>query len=211
MVWPDRVTRAALAFFTLTTLLFWLPAVRGAFDGASYQWALLAFGGRGIAGDYWFPLLGACGALAVRSGVCRGRRWAVLLLTGWSVLVLSVAVWMTLSSPDDFRFRGDTLGMDVSLAWAGPLLLLVGLALSLIAAWRVWRHRPQVSTWGVSNRRWLILLAGLLPLQLVLLRLGGAGSTLDRVGVLLTIAQWLLAGRIFRPRREDSVGAAAVA
>jgi hypothetical protein len=34
---PDRIARTGIGLFTLTTLVFWLPAVRGAFDGPSYQ------------------------------------------------------------------------------------------------------------------------------------------------------------------------------
>ena len=35
----DGVMRAALGWFSLTTVIFWLPMIRGAFDGVSYQWA----------------------------------------------------------------------------------------------------------------------------------------------------------------------------
>jgi hypothetical protein len=41
----------------------------------------------------------------------------------------------------------------------------------------------------------------------LLLRTGGAGSTADQVGVLLTIGQWLLFDRAIRPRAADQVTA----
>jgi hypothetical protein len=37
-----------------------------------------------------------------------------------------------------------------------------------------------------------------LPLQFALLRFGGAASRLDQIGVLITIVQWFLVGRVFR-------------
>ena len=44
---PDRLSRVALGWFGLTTIVFWLPTVRGAFDDPSYQWGLIDFSGRG--------------------------------------------------------------------------------------------------------------------------------------------------------------------
>jgi hypothetical protein len=61
------------------------------------------------------------------------------------------------------------------------------------------------SSW--LNRPWLSALALTLPIQFVLLRFGAPGSTLDQLGVLLTIVQWLLIGRIFTPRgRRPAAG-----
>jgi hypothetical protein len=34
----DRLLQVLLLWTAITTLVLWLPAVRGAFDGASYQW-----------------------------------------------------------------------------------------------------------------------------------------------------------------------------
>jgi hypothetical protein len=196
---PDRIARTSLALFAVTTVIFWLAAVRGAFDGPSYQWRLFGLGGRGVGGDYWFPLAGVSGALIVLAGGWRCKRWAFAVLATWSVLVLVAVLALVASSPDDFRFRGDTFGMDVSLAWVGPLLFGAGAVLSVVAAWRLYRQSTVVAAWNARNARWLILLATALPLQFVLLRFGGAESLSDQVGVLVTIVQWLMVGRIFRP------------
>jgi hypothetical protein len=199
--------RAALGWFALTTVIFWLPAVRGVFDGPTYQWSLFGFGGRGVSGDYWFPLVGVCGALAVLAGSWRRRRWAFDTLSAWSVLLFVAIIALVTSSPDDFRFRGDTLGIDVSLAWVGPVLFGAAAVLSLAAAWRVHRHPSvEAAEWHSRNSRWLTLLAAALPLQFVLLRFGGAGSLSDQIGVLLTIAQWFMVGRVFRPYPSSRPG-----
>jgi hypothetical protein len=49
------------------------------------------------------------------------------------------------------------------------------------------------------NTRWLVILTAALPLQFFLLRFGNRESLFDQVGVLLTIGQWLLVSRLFRP------------
>lgn len=196
---PDRVARIALGLFALTTVVFWLATVRGAFDGPSYRWGLFGLSGRGTGGDYWFPLVGAAGALAVLAGGWRGKRWAFATLAVWSVLVLVTIIAVMASSPDDFRFRGDTLSLDVSLVWIGPLLFGAGAVLSLVAAWRAYRRAPIVAApWNARSSRWLALLAAALPVQFVLLRFGHAESLSDQIGVLVTIAQWFMVDRIFR-------------
>jgi hypothetical protein len=196
---PDRIARTVIGLFTLTTVVFRLPAVRGAFDGPSYQWELFGLGGRGVGGDYWFPVVGASGALAVVAGAWRCRRWAFVVLAAWSVLVFVAVLVVGASNPNHFRFRGDTLGIDVSLAWIGPLLFGAGAILSLVAAWRQFRHSPAVAPWNRRNMQWAVVLVAALPFQFVLLRFGSAESLSDQIGVLVTIVQWFMVGRIFRP------------
>jgi len=191
--------RVALGWFSLTTLVFWLPTIRGAFDGESYQWGLVGLGGRGIGGDYWLPLTGSLVALAVTALARRERRWALWAIAVWSLLLtLALSVYMA-TSDEDFRFRGDTLGIDVSLRWVGPIVLAAASVLTVVAATRLRQSPDRVSASGVLNRPWLAGLVLALPIQFALLRLGAPGSGLDQLGVLLTIVQWLLIGRIFTP------------
>lgn len=189
----------ALGWFGLTTIVFWLPTVRGAFDGPSYQWGLIGFGGRGIGGDYWFPLLGTSVALIVLAGGSRRRPWAYALVAVWSALLLLGITAVVVKSPDDFRIRGDTLGIDVSLAAVGPTVFGAAAVLSAVSAWRVHRHCHYIeASWQRRNWRWLGALAGALPLQFALLRFGTPNSLSDQIGVVMTIIQWLLVGRVFR-------------
>ena len=193
------LSRAALGWFSLTTLVFWLPTVRGAFDGQSYQWGLVGFGGRGMAGDYWLPLAASLAAIAVTAGAWRGRRWALWAMAVWSLLLTLALSGYMATSRDDFRFRVDTLGIDVSLRWVGPVILAVATALAVVAATRAHVSASGATTSSPLNRPWLSALALTLPLQFALLRFGAPGSRLDQLGVLLTIVQWLFIGRIFTP------------
>jgi hypothetical protein len=196
----DRISRFTLAWFSVTTFIFWLPTVRGAFDGPSYEWNLVWFGGQGMSGDYWFPLLAVIGSLAVMAGGWRGKTWAFIVVSVWSLLGFLAVVALAISTPDGFRFRGDAMGIDVSLAWIGPLLFGGTNLISISAAWQAHKNPSSANmTWNTQNWRWLAGLAGLLPIQFVLLRFGEPTSLNDQIGVLITVTQWFLIDRIFRP------------
>lgn len=195
----SRAMKTALGLFSLTTIIFWLPLIRGAFDGSTYTWGVSGFGGRGTGGDYWLPVIGTVLGLAVLAAGWRGIRWAFGAIGTWSTVLLVGVLVRAVSHPEEFRFRGDTLGIEVSLAWLGPVLLAGMLAASLVAARQAPRTPPSTARpWDRRNRVWLALLGGLLPVQFLLLRSGAPGSGRDQLGVVLTIGQWFLVGRIFR-------------
>ncbi|HXF99350.1 MAG TPA: hypothetical protein VNL69_01135 [Bacteroidota bacterium] len=205
----DRMMRFALFWFTLTTVIFWLPTVRGAFDGDSYVWGLLGLGGRGVGGDYLFPVLASASSIAVIGAGWRQRTWAYAIIAVWSVLMLVAVTVAVVLQGEEIRFRGDTLGVDVSLAWIGPLVLGLTAIVSCLACWRAYRHSSrQVHSWSTQNRRWLVALAALLPIQFVLLRVGDPASLLDQVGVIITIMQWLFLGWVFRPYKNTTTSEA---
>jgi len=60
-------------------------------------------------------------------------------------------------------------------------------------------ERRTVPGWSPTNTLWLALLLMMLPVQFALLRFGEAHGLTDRIGVVLTVLQCLLLGRIFRP------------
>lgn len=212
MSWrPDPILRALLGWTALSTIIFWLPFVRGLFDGQTYEWGLAGRGGTGVSGDYWMPVLGVILALAIRYFGWRGARMpfhALLLL--WVVPLGAGATWLTLTRPEDFRFQGDTLGVDVSLAWAGPVIFG---GFALLGIFWVVRdllsgRKREAPPWRPVNQRMLIALAALLPIQFVLLRFGVPHGTTDQIGVILTMLQWFLLGAALapkRPARSESV------
>jgi len=199
----ERSLRWLLGWTALTTIIFWLPTVRGAFDGPSYRWGLFGFSGSGMAGAWWLPVLGSLAALAARSLAWRGGlRPASLLIAAWHLMLFAGVVYAAATNPDDFRLQGDTMGINISLALVGPALFGAGAALAIYVGVRVLRGdiAARREAWAPSNTRWLVALLALLPVQFILLRYGSAGSTADQIGVLLTIAQWLLLDRALRPR-----------
>ena len=193
---PDRILKVILIWTMITLLFTWLPFVRAVMDGDSYQWGNSFFGfdvgGRGVHGYYWIVALQALLGLAVLVLGWRGAKppfhWLLLL---WHILLGAQAIYNALKFPEDYRFRGDTLGIDVSLAWVGPLLFG---GCALLAIWWVVRdlRRADIRVSPEWNRANIILLsiaATLLPIQFVLLRFGEQHGTHDQIGVILTILQ----------------------
>ncbi|MDX1622889.1 MAG: hypothetical protein R3199_02795 [Gemmatimonadota bacterium] len=204
---PDRLLRVLLHWTALTTVVFWLPLVRGAFDGPSYRWAGFGFHGAGTEGDYWFLALGTALAAAMLALGWRGARMPFhALVVGWHGYLGAGATWLALTRPEQFTFSGDTLGIHVSLAIVGPLLF-GGFALAALV-WvvrdlRSGRERDAVP-WTRANTARLGVLAGFLPIQFALLRFDAVGNETDVAGVLVTIAQWLLVGWAIRPREPEA-------
>lgn len=207
MPWkPDRLLKAILIWTMLTLIIVWLPFVRGLMDGNSYQWANSFWGkqigGSGVHGDYWLLLVQAVVGIAVLYLGWRGARqpfhWLLLL---WLIPLAVQACYESFTAPEEYRFRGDTLGIDVSLAWVGPLLY-GGFALLAI----VWVVRDLKSgretvspEWTRLNRAFLTIALVLLPIQFVLLRFGEQHGPRDQVGVILTMLQWVLINLSFVP------------
>jgi hypothetical protein len=167
-------------------------------DGSPYHWGIafwgVQLGGSGIGGDYWVLPLQAGFVIWLLylgwRGAKRPFHWLLLL---WH-LPLSIGVSsIAIRYPDDFRFRGDTFGVDVSLAWAGPLLFGGFALLSVIWVARdLRRDQPRESLpLRRANRILLSIMLAPLPVQFFLLRFGEQHGINDKIGVLLTILQWV--------------------
>ncbi|MGH2670030.1 MAG: hypothetical protein ACRDH5_13115 [bacterium] len=203
---PRPVLRVVLVWLALTFLTGWLPLVRGAFDGPSYEWGTSYFGvgfsGAGMSGDYWLSAVKTALGLAILWLGWRGARPLFLLLAlAWQSFGLADALYSSLTHPEEYRFQGATLGVDVSLAWVAPAAYAVFLLLTLVWAFRHARAdwRQPLPPWTRRNTVWLLGLAALLPVQFALLRFGGPTSTADQVGVVFTILQWFLVGKALAP------------
>ena len=215
MVWkPDRLLKAILIWTMLTLLIVWLPLVRGLMDGESYQWgsSLWGFqvGGRGVHGHYWVLVLQAIFGITLLYLGWRGAQqpfsWLLLL---WHIPPGVTATYNAINSPEDFRFRGDTLGVDVSLAWVGPLFFGGFALLSVVWVVRHLRVRRDKAApkWNRANHILLLIAVGLLPIQFVLLRYGEPHGPTDQIGVILTMLQWLLINLGLFPWTQKGLGA----
>ena len=199
----DRLLQGLLLWTALTTLVFWLPFVRGLFDGASYQWGGFGFSGRGTSGNYWFVALASLLAIALQYLAWRGPRAAFYaLFGGWHLYLAFTTASAAISDPASLRFQGDTLGVDVSFAVAAPVFM--GVAAAAVLFWivrdaRIATPRAAWTHWTQRNTRWALVLTALLPMQLLLLRVGEPHGTTDQIGVLITIAQWFLLSIALRP------------
>jgi len=207
MPWkPDRLLKAILIWTMLTLIIIWLPLVRGLMDGDNYQWGNSFFGrdlgGHGLHGDYWFLLLQASFGLVLLYLGWRGAQppfhWLLLL---WHISLGLQAVYNSLTFPEEYRFKGDTLGVDVSLAWVGPLFFGGFALLSVLWVVRDLKSRREKAAPEWIRVNWVLLLiaVGFLPIQFVLLRFGEQHGPRDQAGVLLTMLQWVLINLAFFP------------
>ena len=190
-----RVHVLLMGWLTLLFTATWLPLLRGAMDGPSYAWGGGHFGyqvsGTGIAGDYPYILAKAVIALLfLYFGWRRPGGGFRLALVAWLALMLADTIYNVISSPDSFRFQGDTLGVDISLVLVAPALDALML---LLGAW--WALRAPLLPVPPLARTNAILLATaalMLPVQYALLSSGGGQDMNDVIGVLLTISGWAL-------------------
>jgi hypothetical protein len=213
----DRLLKVILILTALTVLTTWLPLIRGLMDGPTYEWGQslfgVNFGGKGLGGDYWMLVLQAVIVIPLIYLGWRGARspfhWLLLL---WNVPSVVNAFYNAFAFPEDYRFKGDTLGVDVSVAWVAPLFWGVLTLLSIV--WIVRdlkqpRERAPVA-WTRKNTVLLTLVLLLLPVQFGLLRFGEPLSRNDQVGVVLTMIQWLLLNLSFvnwRSKQSASIKA----
>ena len=202
---PSFRLRVLLWWTCVTFLTGWLPAIRGALDGSTYRWSTSYFGytvsGAGIGGDYWFALLKVVLGITILALGWRGARAPFgYLLVGWQLFGFADSLHAAVTHPEDFRFRGDTLGVNISLAWLAPTFY--GGALTLALSWFVSQRSNRLLRdpgWARRNTWWFVILAAPLPVQAFLLRSGIPHGTTDQFGVLLTIFQWLLIPFALRP------------
>ena len=202
---------ALMVWLTMTFVTGWLPFLRSLMDGPSYEWGAtlfgLSFSGAGLGGDYWFPVLKTAIGLSFLWLGWRAPNGAFRpLLVLWLALMFADTVHAVLTVPDNFRFQGDTLGMDFSLVLVAPALDggMLLLALWFAARAPALEARPM----GPANQLMLGMAILFLPLQFFLLRSGQGQEVNDVVGVLLTIAGWILLSAGLAPWRARRRSAA---
>ncbi|AZU62495.1 hypothetical protein CHR53_15095 [Neobacillus mesonae] len=204
---PDRLLHLILIYVMLSGFTYWLPTIRGLFDGPSYSWSSwMGIVGTGIGGQYWLLLIFT--ALMTTVVILGWRnthkpfRW--LLLTWFMLLVIESGSWFF--SSETVYLKGDTLGLDLSL---GKVIFPFDiLFLSLSCVWIIRdlksKHSPHRPSWKRLNRNLLILSSSLLPLQFIFLRFFDNYKILDQIGVFLTIFQWILLNLSFYPWKTRS-------
>ncbi|MCM3872250.1 MAG: hypothetical protein ND895_16335 [Pyrinomonadaceae bacterium] len=201
---PDRLLKAILILTSFSMIVVWLPLIRGVMDGNTYEWGLSFlgknYGGRGLGGQYWLVVLQAVIAVALVYLGWRGARqpfhW---LLLAWNSSGAVNAFYNAIYFAEDYRFQGDSLGVNVSVAWVGPLFWTALTLLSILWVVRDLKRSGNKEMPAWTGRNWMLLAitASLLPIQFLLLRFGEPHGTRDQIGVILTMVQWLLLNHAF--------------
>lgn len=199
---PDRLLHVLLTWTSLTTLVFWLPTIRGAFDGPSYEWGLAGMRGAGLSGDSWFPILGAALACWLVTRGWRGARtpfrW---VFPAWHATLAVVVTERAIALGDRLTFEGATLGVSIPLQWIGPLLFGAVACAAICWARRDLRSsaRLLVPPRDAINRSFASVLLGLLPVMLLLLRFGEPHGLTDQVGVIIACGFWFCLPGVLNP------------
>ena len=207
----DWLLRVLLTWTALTFLIAWLPFLRCPMDGDSYTWGLgwwgFEAGGTGLSAGYWLPVVEVVlGVTILRLGSRGARPPFHWLLLAWHTALFTSFTFASVTSPEDFRFQGDTAGIDFSIAWVGPLFTGGFLLASILWVVRDLRRKAsgqavgRVAPWSRYNTIRLAGLVALLPIQFVLLRFGPTAGTTDFIGVALIIVQWMLLTDAIKPR-----------
>lgn len=201
---PQLAYQLLLFVIAFTFLIVWLPFLRAPFDGVTYHWATTYFGipfsGSGLNRDYLFLIVEFIFYAGLFFSVywVRNRNVFYVLLGLWWFHFFGGMLYTIIQDPDS-TFRGDTLGVVVSLIYiVGPLVLI---ALTLVV-WVIRKDRQaeEVSIpWNRKNRLMALLIFGPLPLQFVLLHFGPDPSLMDQIGVLISITQCLAIPLVLRP------------
>jgi len=190
-------------------VLVWLPLVRGATQGAAYQWALSnRIGGRGIGGAYWMLVLATAFVLSLLCLGWRGGRqpfhWLLLAFHVPLAAAVTYAAW---TDPGGFRLEGATVGLDLSLAVIGPVLFcgFAGAAIYWVVRDVRSRRPRELAPWVLTRatRVRLLLVVVLVPVEVVLFRSGGIQSTQNMIGVALVGWHWVLVNRILAGARSS--------
>ncbi|MBS4196588.1 hypothetical protein [Lederbergia citri] len=195
--------RLILLYVMVSGFTFWLPIIRGFFDGSSYTWSgWLGIGGSGIYGDYWLLFLFVSVLLSVIFLGWRGAQkpfhWLLLI---WLLLLIIESASMFFST-ETIYFKGDTLGTEFAI---GNILFPIDiLFLCLATIWIIRdfkKKRPKEKIpWMKSNRVMLIIFLLIFPLQLITLRV----LDYDQIGVILTLFQWIILNLSFYPYKNKT-------
>ncbi len=183
-----------MSWITLTFVTGWLPFVRGAMDGPSYQWGggLFSwnFSGAGTGGDYWYAaLMAALGLGLLLWGWRKPNGPFRLALAAWLALMFANTLYNVTTAPGEYRFQGDTLGGDVSLVVIAPAFAAAMAGLAFF--WLQKAPNLPVPPFGRTNIVLIAISLLLLPLQYALLSSGQGQDSNDVLGVLLTMAGWV--------------------
>lgn len=204
--WDRWLFHMVWIWLAFRTLLPWLVTFRLTLEGDSYSWGSSYFGhmfhSSGLARPdvlLVFAMLAA--GIALLLGLRRHRFRLFAPLTVAYLAIFAANSVYQLVTGDPVIFRGDTLDLTINLTVVS-LLLNVGMFLVAALWWFSVRDVPQGpgsgSLGAVRSRLFKAALA-IIPVQIILLVVGEPHALTDEIGVLLTMANWVLLCFVFYP------------
>ena len=198
---PSRLFSVVMGWTIFTTVFAWLPIVRIVGRAEGYEWHIGAIGGTGTEGPWWVLVVLPVYAFTMVYTGWRGPRglFRVLLLV-WHLALAGLVVFSAVRGGFGASWEGQGLHWSVPMPIvAVPIVILTGLVVAWVIRDRRQAGLPVAAGWAAANTRKLIMAIALLPVAIVLFRLGTNYNWVTAVAILVTIPQWLLLLTAFEP------------
>jgi hypothetical protein len=196
-----------LTWTILTTTFFWTSTMRIIMKPEISAWSIFKLGGAGLEGAFWFPPFIVVMAMLLFYLEGRGRFRMVyhILLLAWHLALTAAIIYG--SSLSDGNISFGTWGIQLAFFWL-IVPVVVFLALSVILVWQEHRGKTSIPVFGWTTLNWrslgLVLL--MIPVALVLFRLGTGFNWIVKIAVATTIVQWIILaealGRPYPPKED---------
>ena len=157
------------------------------------DWSMFDFKGRGLNGDYWFPIVIVLYALFMFFLEGRGKLRSLfhVSLIVWHLGLTLAVTFGSMQQNADITFGA--WGVSLSLKWLiAPLALFTVLAIMYVIAERRKRIKIVVSAWNQVNWKTLVLILGLFPISYFLFHFGHGFNFLVKLAIVINIIQWIL-------------------
>lgn len=194
-----------LTWTILTTTFFWTSTMRILLKPEISSWSIFSVGGKGFMGEFWLPPLIVILALFMFYLEGRGRLRPLFhtLLLGWHLTITGAFIYGSLQTDSMISFG--TWGISLSFIWlVFPLAIFSVLAIVMVIQEIRGRRSVPVHEWNRINWSAIAIAALLLPVALILFRLGTGFNWIVKLAVATTIIQWiLLAEAVGRPELKE--------
>jgi hypothetical protein len=182
-----------LLWTIVTTTFFWTTTMRLVLKPEISQWRIFGVGGQGMAGEYWLPPLVALVALAAFYLEGRGRLRPLFhgWLVAWHLALTGLCLYGALQVGGEISFG--TWGITLSFWWlVAPFAIFLVLASWLVVHETRFSHEVPQYSWHQLNLKPLVLAVALLPVAILLFKLGEGFDGWVKLAVATTIVQWVL-------------------
>lgn len=206
----SRIESAVMAWTVFTTVFLWTPTMRGLFRPDISTWSVLGIQGTGRAGSFWlFPALAACALLMFYLyGRNRLRPLFQTLLVTWQGLLTFIVASGVLQEGITASFEGAMWGVRIPLTvLIVPFAGFLALTIAWIARERHSPRAPEQKPWRAIDLPTLAIAGLLLPVAIILFRIGDGIDWPTRLATAATVVQWiLLTQALANPERTVEAG-----
>jgi hypothetical protein len=190
----DHLYPWIMGWLVFTTLVMPQLVLTRSLVQSGYRWSSYGFSGTGMSGDLWFIIAVFAYVATMLWFGWRGARMPFhVLAVIWTSFLTVTLIAGVIKHGQNMRFRGDTLGINVSLGWFIPMYVLFTL---LILGWvirdfRIKRSRIKPA-WSWRNTVGLAIAGSLWLIAFLLFRDGRLHGSSDVAAVFCMFGFWII-------------------